>query len=241
MDNRPQTCVDCPAPVNFNLLFSQAWSSTIVEFDPNHREFRNHTSEYFVRGHHFYDETIQAKRVIDTGVIGNDQPQLFDILELFTTKKAYVIDLAAKTCKAFDINYPFIPATPPAFANFTGLTTIGTAGVDGLDLNQYEAHDAEHGASLYQTYTAKDCLPVRNDRFDEATGFHYEQHSVRLQNCFQIVVSPSLADHNFGICAGFRTAPSRFPLPRSCCCFSRVAGCRAQGGPHYLRRARYLL
>jgi hypothetical protein len=155
----------------------QAWISNIVAFDPNHREFHNHTSDYFVHAHFFYDETIQAKRSIENAVVGDEKPALYDILELFTTKKAYVVDVATKTCKTYDIKYPFIPDTPPKFANFTGISTIGTAGIDGIDLNQYEAHDEEHGVALYQTYTSRDCLPVRNDHFSEDTGFHYEQHS----------------------------------------------------------------
>jgi len=149
----------------------------VVSFDPNHRVYRNESSDYYVHAHLAYDEELQAKRSIEYAAVANDKPQLLDILELFGEKRAYVVDIRAKTCKAYEIDYPFVPSTPPRFANFTGYATIGTAGIDGVDLAQYEARDEKRGVALYQSVTARDCIPVRNDFFSEDTGFHYEQHT----------------------------------------------------------------
>jgi hypothetical protein len=148
-----------------------------VSFDPNHRVYHNRSSDYYVHAHFFYDEELQAKRSIEFAEVANEAPVLFDILELFGEKVGYAINIREKTCKKFDIDYPFVPNTPPKFANFSGYATIGSSGIDGVDLAQYEARDEERGVALYQTYTARDCIPVRNDFISDDTGFHYEQHS----------------------------------------------------------------
>lgn len=149
-----------------------------MAFDPNQRVYHNRSSDYFVHAHFFYDETRQATRTIEFAEVGNEAPMLLDVLQIFADKTAYVTDIRSKACKKFPIDFPFRPSTPPAFANFSGLTTIGTAGIDGIDLSQYEARDEKRGEVYYQTVTARDCIPVRNDFFSEETGFHYEQHSV---------------------------------------------------------------
>ena len=166
-----------PRPDLFRDDRLQAWLANVVAFDPDHQLYHNDTTDYFVHAHMAYDENIQAKRTIEMAVVGNDKPELLDVLELFDRKEAYVVNIRAKTCQKFDIKYPFVPVSPPQFANFTGMTTIGVAGLDGIDLKQYEARDEKAGVALYQTYTARDCIPVRHDFISDDTGFHYAQLS----------------------------------------------------------------
>ena len=151
----------------------------LTAFDPNQRVYHNQTSTYQVRGRVAYSEKLQARHIVEEAHFGDQKgDDLIDVLELYAEKKAYVINQKSRTCKVVDIAHPFIPYRPFDFANFTGTEVIGEVGGDNaVYLARFEGEGdyQGHHFGTYQTFAEKECLPVRQDHFDEETGFHYEQ------------------------------------------------------------------
>jgi hypothetical protein len=55
----------------------------------------------------------------------SDPAERFDILELYSTKQAFVTNLGTRECKIYQITRPFIAHDIPANAQFEGYETIG--------------------------------------------------------------------------------------------------------------------
>lgn len=154
------------------------FEARVVAFDPNHGRFRNHTEQYFVRARLAFSEEKRARHIIEDAVVGNHFEAL-DILELYDDKKVYVTNIRTRECQVHDLDFPF--KGYGSFGNFSGFVTIGAEADEHVTLSQFDGDDEERHFHSYQTFTAKSCVPVRRDFFDE-TGFHYEEiEDIRLE------------------------------------------------------------
>jgi len=148
-------------------------------FDPNQRNYHNHTSEYRIYGRYSYDGIGQRKRIIEYASFGDQAGERLDIIELYNIKKAYVTNIDTKECTIYDIEHPFGSHDIPASAIFQGYEIIGSY-PDQLTLSQwFNPTDSFMGinGTQYLTFTEATCIPVRDDRFNDQTGFHYQEFS----------------------------------------------------------------
>eukprot|EP00051_Salpingoeca_urceolata_P032452 m.15813 g.15813 ORF g.15813 m.15813 type:complete len:241 (+) comp5095_c0_seq1:78-800(+) len=155
----------------------QQWEARVVRFDPNRRYYHNHTSEYRAYGRYAYDGDQQRKAWVEDLEYGNEHTEVrLSVLELFSEKKAYVTDLKTQECKIYPLeNADWHPHDIPENATFHGFENIGGP-ADYVSLQQWHVHPDRHGGFAYKTYTQQ-CVPVRSDHFNNATGFHFEEFS----------------------------------------------------------------
>eukprot|EP00350_Pseudokeronopsis_sp_OXSARD2_P004482 CAMPEP_0170549502 /NCGR_PEP_ID=MMETSP0211-20121228/7652_1 /TAXON_ID=311385 /ORGANISM="Pseudokeronopsis sp., Strain OXSARD2" /LENGTH=193 /DNA_ID=CAMNT_0010855551 /DNA_START=10 /DNA_END=591 /DNA_ORIENTATION=- len=166
-----QTGIKCHMP--------QQWEAYQVRFDPNERPYHNHTSAYRTRARYTYDGLGLRKRRVEEFQSGGAD-NYYDIIELFNEKKAYVTDLKSKVCTIYEISAAdFHPHDIPSDAQFTGNEIIGSY-PDQVELSQWFKPNASYYGGVsdqYLTFTVGNCVPVRDDRWNNATGFHYEEFS----------------------------------------------------------------
>ena len=119
------------------------------------------------------------KHRLEKITIGDEPREYYAILELYHEKKAYVTNLKTKECKSEELTHDFHRHDIRTGSKFGGYKTLGF-GVDAVTLGQWfsEFHD-EHGHLVhqYQTFTQKECVPVRDDRHSTEHGLVYEQFS----------------------------------------------------------------
>eukprot|EP00048_Salpingoeca_helianthica_P014316 m.221104 g.221104 ORF g.221104 m.221104 type:complete len:214 (-) comp15719_c0_seq1:122-763(-) len=167
------------AQIRPSCSMPQLWEARVISFDPNERVYHNHTSEYRAFARYSYDGVYQRKRIFEEARFGSSPSQRFDILELYSIKKAYVTNLGTRQCLIYDIRHPFIAHDIPANATFEGYETLG-AYPDYVTLTQWVLPNATRGdvtGTRYLTYTSQGCVPVRDDYFSNATGFTYTEFS----------------------------------------------------------------
>ncbi|OZA43274.1 MAG: hypothetical protein B7X84_03595 [Alphaproteobacteria bacterium 17-39-52] len=93
--------------------------------------------------------------------------------------QAYVTDIDSRTCYYYPINWPFVAHDIPADAVFEGYESIGSY-PDYVTLSQWIIANASSPSGVghrYMTFTSQGCVPVRDDFFNNATGFSYMEFS----------------------------------------------------------------
>merc|ERR1712039_260834 len=135
----------------------------------------NHTSEYWARARYAYDGINLRKAFVEQihygGASGSD---LYQVLELFHEKKAWVTNLRTKDCEIRNIENPlnFHRHDIPENAEFMGFEILGSY-PEELTLSQWHVENTPgyiSGTNSYLTYSPK-CIPVRSDHFNNQTGF----------------------------------------------------------------------
>ncbi|EGD74288.1 hypothetical protein PTSG_06297 [Salpingoeca rosetta] len=156
----------------------QQWEARSTRFDPNRRPYHQHSSEYRTWGRYAYDGVNKRKWMLDMVVRGDIDHKRFMVLELYEEQEAYVTDLDTQECRVYNLTIPFHRHDINDDAEFIGYEILGS-GEDSIQLSQWFTPNATyHGerSTDYQTFTM-DCVPVRDDHYAAATGFHYEEFS----------------------------------------------------------------
>jgi len=155
------------------------WSAWRYSFEPSDG---NKRSGYSAEGYYYYDATNQRKSHIEFVRAAEREPTLTRDIELYKEKVVYEMELSrdgkVTNCRKSPLDRPWYSHDVDTKARSDGSFTIGS----GYVLDQFFAEEnADRGrpGSRYQTFSSKDWIPVRDDRWNPSqTGgadFRYEQ------------------------------------------------------------------
>eukprot|EP00054_Salpingoeca_dolichothecata_P031421 m.263452 g.263452 ORF g.263452 m.263452 type:complete len:180 (+) comp26943_c0_seq1:1-540(+) len=155
----------------------QQWEARMVAFDPNRRQWHNRTSAYRVYARYSYDGDNQRKHTYEEAIFDGTDNR-FEVLELALEKKIYVTDIKNRNCSVYNMEHPFRRHDIPTNAVFAGYELIGSY-PNQVELAQWMANTTYRSGPSHQflTFEVSECAPVRDDHWNENTGFHYEEFS----------------------------------------------------------------